>query len=863
LKITQMMLTLYELWAKAEFKPNSQQEEAIRHIDGPLFLTAGPGSGKTRVLLWRTLNLIVFNDVDPKDIFLSTFTEKAARQLKSGLAALLGFASNYTNRPYDISRMYVGTVHSNCQSIIGDRRFSADGTRSRVPIVMDELGQYFHLYNRAFWIEMLAAAGMPTQEDGLEAHRIISQYFAGRGFGSRHGAVMEVKAFFNRLSEEDIDPNEVTTRNPTLQALLKMYDYYLQNLSNGPIKSVDLSLLQQTAYRSIESCKHADKEFKHLIIDEYQDTNTIQEKIFFRLAKGHKNICVVGDDDQALYRFRGATVENLVEFENRCLHFIGKKPRRIDLDTNYRSRNQIVDFYTNFISQIDWKKSSPQRGAYRVIDKAIKANNKDNKPSVLVSAHDRAENVYAEIAAFVKKLKDSGKIQDFNQCAFLFPAMKNNTRVDGFKRAFETLNIPVYAPRAGNFFDVDEIKAMMGCILQIFDRPHYGGEVSKGIGEYRNWMIGCMQTASNLITNDPLLRQFIQDKKSEIAALKDDYEKMMTVAHRKKWDIVLPATDEMVRAMVASSASRKATQNITSGYFLSLLRRRREESRPVTLEYVINRATSLDWSVLDLFYQFCSFNHFRDMFGLAEGGEDEGFVCNLALLSGYLGRFLEEKSPIITAALLHEQKFSLSFFGSFFYALYRLGQSEYEDEEVPFPKGRIPFLTIHQSKGLEFPVVVLGSVYRTIRSTDIKEEIIRDLTKKEGEPLDRIPEFDLMRMYYVGLSRAKNLLVLPRFTHNRNANDVFKQLIFNENYTEVSQFKLSTLPVENISDLDLGKTYSYTADYLNYLRCPRQYMLFRKFGFVTSRSQNQYFGTLVHQTIEDLHHLLKQNKQVI
>lgn len=858
-----MPLTLRELLNHAAFKPNEKQQAAIENVEGPLFLTAGPGSGKTRVLLWRTLNLIVFHGVDPKDIFLSTFTEKAARQLKDGLRSLLGFASNFTNKPYDISRMYLGTVHSNCQSIIADRRFSMDGTRSRVPVVMDELGQYFKLYNQRFWIEMLNAAGLSTADDGLEAHRTISQYFTGKGLGSRHGAVMEAKSFFNRLSEEDVNPQKVKTKDPTLNALLKMYDYYLTDLSAGQIKSVDLSLLQQAALRSIENCKHANKEFKHIIIDEYQDTNNIQEKIFFKLADGHKNICVVGDDDQALYRFRGATVENLVEFENRSIEYLGKKPTRIDLDTNYRSRKQIVDFYTSFISQIDWRKRHPQKGAYRVIDKDIKPHSTDKETAVLVSSHDKAENVYAEIAAFVKKLKDSGKIQDYNQCAFLFPAMKGNSRVAGFKNAFEALNIPVYAPRAGNFFDVEEIKTMMGCFLQIFDRPHYGNDVSKGISDYRNWMIGCMNNARDIIDEDENLRGFIYDKQHEIKSLKEDYQKMMDVAKRKKWSITTPATDEMVRAMINSGASQKVTKNITSGYFLSLLRRRREEGNPVTLEYVINRATSLDWSVLDLFYQLCSFDYFRNMFELAERGEDEGFVCNLAMLSEYLGRFLEEKSTIITAALLHEQKFNFSFFGSFFYALYRLGQSEYEDEEVPFPKGRIPFITIHQAKGLEFPVVVLGSIFKTRREADIKETIIKSINKKEGEPLERMPEFDLMRMFYVGLSRAKNLMILPRYTHGKNADEVFKRLIFNNNFTEVNQFKISTLPAAKIDEEDLGKTYSYTADYLNYQRCPRQYMLFRKYGFITSRSQNQYFGTLVHQTIEDLHHLLKQIRQAV
>ena len=103
---------LEELFKEKNFTPNESQLKAIKHIEGPLFLTAGPGSGKTRVLLWRTLNLIVFHNVAPNEIFLATFTEKAALQLKEGLQGLLSIASKYTHKPYDIAEMYVGTLHS-------------------------------------------------------------------------------------------------------------------------------------------------------------------------------------------------------------------------------------------------------------------------------------------------------------------------------------------------------------------------------------------------------------------------------------------------------------------------------------------------------------------------------------------------------------------------------------------------------------------------------------------------------------------------------------------------------------------------------------------------------------------------------
>ena len=122
-------LTIENLFSKKDFKPNNNQLKAIKHLDGPLFLTAGPGSGKTRVLLWRTLNLIVFHKVKPEEIFLSTFTEKAALQLKDGLRSLLGLVTNETGQPYDISGMSIGTVHSICRQIITDRRFSNQTTR--------------------------------------------------------------------------------------------------------------------------------------------------------------------------------------------------------------------------------------------------------------------------------------------------------------------------------------------------------------------------------------------------------------------------------------------------------------------------------------------------------------------------------------------------------------------------------------------------------------------------------------------------------------------------------------------------------------------------------------------------------------
>lgn len=869
--------SIEHFWNLRNFKPNENQREAILYVDGPLFLTAGPGSGKTRVLLWRTLNLIVFHGVKPEDIFLSTFTEKAALQLKEGLKTLLGLVTNETGQPYDISKMALGTVHSICQSLITDRRFSEGGARKHPPLLMDALSQYFKLYNRRFWAQLCLAGGFSDEDI---ANQEINNYFIGFASQSRHNAVSSIIGLFNRFSEESLNPDTCRTTDPILSKMLKMYRAYLDDLNSHPlIKQVDFSLLQKAAYDQIICFEEASSVYQHVIIDEYQDTNAIQEKIFFSLAKGNKNICVVGDDDQALYRFRGATVENLVEFEDRCLNALGVKPKRIDLDINYRSRKRIVDTYTSFINLTDWKKAKPLKGHYRIHDKNIKANSTDTNPSVIVSSHSRGVDVYMELAEFVYKLKLNGKIEDYSQCAFLFPAMKNNVRVDGFRQAFEAINskyrlfgkpneLRIYAPRAGRFLEVDEAMAIWGLFLLIFERPHYHDTQNQSLKQFRIWMFECIGIANRLCDEDPLLKQYVADRKADLALIANDYAILMRVAVKAKLNIKDPFKYSMIRTFAeATGLSAKGKKNLSNKFFTDIVRNREIENKPFSIEYIINRSTSVDWSVLDLFYQITGFRYFREMYALAQNGTDEGPICNLGLITQYLSRFMEEYSPVITASYMNEDKFAHSLFSSYTYALYRLGEAEYEDAEDPFPKGRISFLTIHQSKGLEFPVVVLGSLDKRERSADQKELIVRTLLKKGGEPLEKISKFDNMRMFYVALSRAKNLLVLPRISTTRSENSIpradqlyateeFKTFICANNLTSIPDFDLSSLPVATFEKEDLGKSYSYTADYLNYTKCPRQYMIMRKYGFVASRSQTMLFGSLVHQTIEDLHHLL-------
>jgi DNA helicase-2/ATP-dependent DNA helicase PcrA len=870
--LSSSMLKIEKLWELSKFEPNDEQREAILHVNGPLFLTAGPGSGKTRVLLWRTLNLMVFHNVKPEEIFLSTFTEKAAHQLKEGLRSLLALVTNINGQPYDLTPMYIGTVHSLCQRILSDRRhFVMDRHRNRAPQLLDELSQYFHLSRNRNWNEILAFGGLTE-----DAHATINAIWDAKYPSmSKHVAVVNCMSIFNRFSEECIDPDQArrdikkvakhyeqfSFTPGQIELLLKLYKAYRNSLQlDGGLRLTDFALLQQEAFNLLSTHEGSQNVFKHVIIDEYQDTNSIQERIFFRLASGTKNICVVGDDDQALYRFRGATVENFVEFPNRCKEHLSITPRRISLDINYRSRKQIVDFYKTFMVQTDWRK--PGGGHYRVADKNIQAYRSDSKVSVVASNPDKPELVCAEIAKLARQIIDEKKVENANQIAVLFPSLKYNgqmvSAVRNMKLAFEAVGLQVYAPRAGRFLEVDESLDVFGLLLQVIDHPPQGEYRGKDYDQFRDWVARAETRAKALMIRDDLLKRYVKDRQEELEKASTDYEALLNVVEKNHWNPSEPfQKDKMKRALLnARGLSEQAKKLLASAYLDRLIDERAGQAKPLSLLYILRRVTSIDWNLLDLFYRFCGFEHFKKMFEAAENRGDEGPVANLGLITQYISRFLDERVAMITADLLLEKTLPIVFF-SYLFSLYRLGETELEDADDPFPKGRVPFLTIHQSKGLEFPVVILGNLRKEDRGPTTVEQITRPLVNRaQGEPLDRMSEFDIMRMYYVALSRAKNLLVLAHFKGSgQRINPPFKTLL-DDHFPRIADLNSTSVPGVEIKEQSLPKSYSFTSDFLLYQKCPRQYMIFRKFNFVPSRSQTMFFGSLVHRTLEDLHHEL-------
>jgi DNA helicase II / ATP-dependent DNA helicase PcrA len=850
---------LQQLWSRNGFTPNDAQRAAVLHVNGPLYLPAGPGSGKTRVLLWRTVNLIMVHDIDPARIFLATFTEKAAHQLAEGLRTLLGQASALTGRSYDVSALYVGTLHALAQRMLGDRRFSPAAERPAKVTLLDDLGQYLFLRRPLVWRSLLAAAGLSES-----AHEQLTDYLTGKPTAARHHAVEAVQTIFNRFSEECLTPTMIRERagHPTLQQLAAMYEAYLALLQ--PVEGqqrADFALLQRRALDLIEASPAAGRYFQHVIVDEYQDTNTVQERIYFSLAAGSRNLCVVGDDDQAMYRFRGAVVENFVEFPQRCINRFGVAAQRIALAVNYRSRQRIVDAANRFVAAVDWRRRGGN-GFYRITDKQIRAASNDRGPSVVVSRPAEPVLVADEIARLVRGLLDRQVVENANQIAFLFPSLQS-VQVKRMRAALERLGLKIYAPRAGTFLDVEEAVRFFGMVLQIFGRPPAGEFGGSEYKQYQEWLDRCETRAAELLHADRSLAQFVADQRRELQRIQQDERTLTATVVMHGWDETAAISPTMLRALQQSPLlSAPARRALQSPYLQRIMRERQSEGRPFTLRYVLRRATALDWNLLDLFYRLGRFDAFKQPFDLAQSGEDEGPLANYRVISEYLGRFIDEYAAVLTAEQLQDGRFSQLFFLGYLYAIYRRGEHEYEDADNPFPRGRIPFLTIHQAKGLEFPVVVLGNLLKRDNGPQRAETIVRPLLARDGEPLDRIGKFDIMRMYYVALSRAQQLLVLAHYSgRGQQINAEFEQLIDELQIPSIAALDLRSVPRSRLQDRPVVQTYSFSADYLQYRQCPRQYMVFQQYGLVPSRTQTMIFGNLVHRTLEDLHQLLMSGRR--
>ena len=667
---------------------NEDQKQAIITTEGPVLIIAGPGTGKTFTLVKRIAYLVLEKKIKPSEIMIVTFTEKAAKELFTRISDEFIFCSLNVN----IHEMYIGTFHSVCLRILNENVETVKNNEKNR--IMDAFEQTYLVCRNIEYFNSL---------NGFKEHIPKSLGIWGQS--------LEVCRYVNQMREELVDIEAMQKdKDEDVRFLAKLVIRYKELLDRS--YAMDFSSIQTEMYELFqhkpEVLKRIQESIKYIMVDEYQDTNYIQEQLIFQMAGNKKNICVVGDDDQGMYRFRGATIRNILEFPNQ---FSKGECTIVHLNKNYRSELGIIQFYNDWMQKVN-ESNLFHWGKCRYEKQIVKAKQTMQLgESVFLCGGNSIEKEKEDLLKFIIRLKQNETITDYNQVAFLFRSVKSEEAV-AIGNYFEENGIPVYSPRSDMFFERTEVKQFLGCLITCF--TSYLQDLKKNMflynisEELRNYYISCVKEAMTLMKADKGLHDYIDAQRKDIQSLSEDRE--------------------------------------------------------------------LD--LLDIFYQLISFEPFREYLNvsLKDTVWKTRAARNLSEISQMLHKYslLHEMYKITSKnkIALPEELFNL-----YFNYLYIDGVGEYEDEAEYAPSGCISFMTIHQSKGLEFPIVVVGSLGNTPRRT--RDSLMytaenRCFHRRPFEPIEDIKYFDFWRLYYVAFSRAKNLLVLAT---QKEENKIFSMYV--------------------------------------------------------------------------------------
>ncbi|MCA9036851.1 MAG: UvrD-helicase domain-containing protein [Planctomycetaceae bacterium] len=390
---------------------NAPQREAVSIVSGPLLVLAGAGTGKTRVITYRMANLIQ-HGIRPDRILSVTFTNKAAKEMRERALKLLNRGSK--------QRPVVSTFHSYCVRVLREE--------------IEALGypKGFVIYDRG------------DQESA--ARTALRDIRVGDG-AMRPGDLLNRISRWKMMGVVESEASNHVEADFDFLAAMAYRRYQKQLRASGAVDFDDLLLLTVRLFEEHPGVlRRQQAKFDHVQIDEYQDTNGVQFKLVENLVSGHRNICVVGDDDQSIYGWRGAEVEHIINFSN---HFPGT--RTVRLENNYRCTDQILNCANRLV------KHNRQRH-----DKTLIPHKKSGTPVRIMVFDDEtaeAENVVREIAYLTTELGVMPR-----QVAILF---RTNEQPRIFEQELRRLKVPYMLVGGQSFFDRREIRDLLAYLKAI------------------------------------------------------------------------------------------------------------------------------------------------------------------------------------------------------------------------------------------------------------------------------------------------------------------------------------------------------------------------------------------------------------
>lgn len=733
-----------------------QQTKAIEYLDSPLLIIAGPGTGKTRVLTEKVMYLVK-KGYDPNRIIVSTFTIKAAEELKDRLRKNLGDA---------VENMQISTIHSFCQKML--QSFPEYHNFGNIFEVMDDLDQFIFV-NRNYW------------NYGLKDY-------------SRDINVSELINIYNKCTENDVDPVSLSNYckkqhlNGLQSAIAKSYHMYLGNLLNPNDTKLDFALIQREFYHLLQNnpdvLQIVRDSYDYILIDEYQDTNPIQDAIFKLISEPKFNITVVGDEDQSLYSFRGASIKNFRTFLERY-----PEAKKLELEENFRSNKEIVTFFDEFMKP------------HRTFEKKIFTNNPEFSKPIYITGDTKTSEA-KNIVQFVKKIVEKNNIK-YEDIAILFKSVKFHSAciIDELEKE----KIPYITKGDSSLLAQDEIKDLL--VLMLYINSYIPNDYQK------KW----------LFQHNILESEFLDLKEETIEKLNSDVD----------------------------------IYNLLESFDYDMLQRlgidKNDSEKLMALRNLKYQQTRNSISQLRLFYKVLDATQYHyKLFKKYLEEKDENAdikIRNLAKFSTLIHKFEENT---------HSKKFK-----SFIYQISSIPDNKMEDAASFENINSVQLMTIHQAKGLEFPVVIMAGVTnRRYNSKNKEDSVIMDIPKELM--LDK-NEFnkgeELRRTFYVGISRAEKLLAVSTIDGNGSKPSEFIDEIGYGKFIELNDFNKQFSDEDHYEPVKEKTKLSYSS-VSAYIECPFRFFCRDFLGFQTPTDYYQAYGVIVHNSLKKLHVLIKEGKEV-
>lgn len=817
---------------------NENQQKVVEYNGNkPLLVEAGPGSGKTRVIIERVKFLINELKVNPSSLLVITFTRKAANELKDRLSE--DIPKNIINE------MQISTIHSFCLDFLKKRGNVTN-------LIDDDSGEKRRLFIQKYKYKLgfknefyLADYQIPSVINKFDEYTTFKVDIDGlidyikqtRPIDKEYVDFVNSFKFFPSKKVRENEKFKKSWYNARFLQTPKAYVKYLELLDL--FNAVDYNTVQ---IKFLESLKeNPETQYTNILVDEFQDTDPVQAEIFEILLKNAESFTAVGDVDQSIYSFRGSFRDYFEEFYNKY------NAELISLNYNYRSTNNIIRTSEAFIK--------PQRKEYS--KKYLVGARNEDKASYILESLDSQEEAQ-KIFNLIKDLKDNGKIRQYNDVAILYRSIVSNKNIPFLIDEFKKNDISYHISGTEDLIESDEVKSILTLFYYIARKLDHSYGMSNLEKEWLNLRAFCG------IDFIPKFRKLSVETKRYLMELQENFE-----------NDVLKTEKEVYFELTGKKSRKKKFNGVFTRNEDVLIEIFKRVNKPVVdldliedtgdreffteLEKLRENVFSSDeedkLTILEVYYELLNLcGYFDDL--VINNGDYELELENLSKIS----RTIFNYESIISANDVR----GLFFFLTNVIEGYGTSSSDVDGVQL---------MTVHKAKGLEFPVTIVSSLSEynfPLAPRDPmreKDNINKDDTFYtpnkflEYKDCSEADEVNLglaeeNRVIYVAMTRAQDILVLS--VVGKMPEEICKiSNYFNKNLDldNMSISSVGSKPEEN----KLNLSYSSFADYNN---CPWRYNLLNKLHFKVSQKEVTKMGSIIHEALDVINQEIKDSGEI-